>query len=275
MMLRLLAWLLPGLVAAGTALLIGCAQWPGGSADSGATPADRPDLVTASDETPARRRARIRLELAAGYFESDKATIALDEVKQAIAADPTFGDAFNLRGLIYMRLNDFALADDSFRRAVALNPRDANAMHNHGWLLCEQKRFAEADRMFAQAAAQPGYADKAKTLMTMGLCEVRAGQPAEAERILSKSYEIDPGNPITGFTLANLLYQRREYQRAQFYIRRVNNSDYATAESLWLGVRVERRLEDRVASQQLADQLRKRFPLSVERAALDRGAFDE
>lgn len=256
-------------------LLQACAGRSGTTPGSGDAAAERQDLVTASDEKPERRRARIRLELAASYFQGDKATIALDEIKQSLAADPTYGEAYNLRGLIYMRLGDFSLAEDSFRRAVALNPRDADAMHNHGWLLCQQKRYAEADTLFSLAVAQPTYGEKAKTLMTQGLCEVRAGQLALAEQTLAESYRLDPGNPITGYTLANLLFQRGEASRAQFYMRRINNGEYATAESLWLGIKVERRIGDQVAMGQLGDQLRKRFPLSTERAALDRGAFNE
>ena len=98
---------------------------------------------------------------------------------------------------------------------------------------------------------------------------------ADAERTLLESYALEPANPITGFTLANLLRQRGEWQRAQFYIRRVNNGEFATAESLWLGIKIERRLGDQTAVRQLADQLRKRYPLSAERASFDRGAFDE
>ena len=42
-----------------------------------------PQLVTESDESNARRRARLRMELAAGYFEHGQNTVALDEIKQA------------------------------------------------------------------------------------------------------------------------------------------------------------------------------------------------
>ena len=91
------------------------------------------DLVTPSDESEARRRARIRLELAANYFELGQTAVALDEVKQSLAADPSYADALNLRGLIFMRLNDLAQADDSFRRALALRGNDANLLHNYGW----------------------------------------------------------------------------------------------------------------------------------------------
>ncbi|WP_407704118.1 type IV pilus biogenesis/stability protein PilW [Xylophilus rhododendri] len=235
----------------------------------------RPELVTASDESPARRRARIRIELASGYFENDKTTVALDEVKQAIAADPDYAPAYALRGLIYMRLSDFDLAVDSFRRAVTLNPRDADTLHNYGWLQCQQRRYDEADRLFSQAANTPGYGNRAKTLMTQGICELRAGRNELAQTTLSAAYDIDPGNPIVGYTLANMQFQRGDVERARFYIRRVNNGEFANAESLWLGIRIERRLGDRVATAQLGEQLRKRFPQSREAASFERGAFDE
>jgi type IV pilus assembly protein PilF len=245
-----------------------------GCAATGADPGVR-DILTESDEPEARKRARIRMELAIGYFEQGQTNIALDELKQVIASDPTFPEAYNLRGLIYMRLNDNRQAEESFRRAVALNPRDANTLHNLGWLQCQQARYDEADRAFEQALSNPTYGGRAKTLMAQGLCQARAKRPADAERTLARAYELDAGNPIVGYNLANLLYARGELSRAQFYIRRLNNSEQANAETLWLGIRVERRLGDRVAMSQLADQLRRRFPQSRELASFERGAFDE
>ncbi len=252
--------------------LAACANGAGAVSGQGAPKAD---LVTESDEPDGRRRARIRLELAVGYFEEGQTTIALDELKQALTADPNFGDAYNLRGLVYMRLNDVRLAEESFRRSLALNPGDSNVYHNYGWLMCQQGRYAEASKFFAQALANPQYGDRPKTLMTEGLCQIRAGRPAEAEVSLTRSYELDAGNPITGFNLSTLLFQRGEFVRAQFYIRRLNNSEFANAESFWLGIKVERRLDNREAVQQLAGQLRKRFGQSPEMARYDRGAFDE
>ena len=232
-------------------------------------------MVTPSEESDARKRARIRLELASGYYGEGKTEIALDELKQVIATDPTFGEAYNLRGLIYMRLGDNREAEESFKRAVAMNPRDADTQHNYGWFLCQEGRYPDAQRAFDVAMANPMYAGRAKTLMTQGVCQARAGRLEDAERSLSRSYELDAGNPVTGYNLARLLYQRGDYARAQFYIRRLNNTELANAESLWLGVRVERRLNDQLAMRQLGDQLKKRFASSREAAAYDRGAFDD
>ena len=197
------------LAAMGLALLAGCAARPDGQPGAD----NRADMVTTSDEPEARRRARVRLELAVGYFEQGQTTVALDELKQALTSDPTFAEAFNLRGLIYMRLNDMRLAEDSFRRALALNSRDPDTQHNYGWLLCQQARYNESLQAFAQVLTNATYGGRAKTLMAQGLCQARAGQLGEAERSLARAYELDAGNPITGYNLSNLLYQRGELQR--------------------------------------------------------------
>jgi type IV pilus assembly protein PilF len=250
--------------------LSGCMSGPAGGLSNGSR-----DIMTASDEPEARKRARIRLELALGYFEQGQTTVALDELKQSLVADPAYAPAHNLRGLIYMRLNDFRIADDSFSRALALNPGDANVLHNLAWLQCQQRRWSESFRNFDQALADPQYGERAKTYRALGLCQARAGLAADAERNLLKSYEYEAGNPVTTFNLAVLLRARGDLVSAQFHLRRLNNSDLANAESLWLGIKVERELDNKEATQQLADQLLKRFPLSRESGAFQRRAFDE
>lgn len=240
----------------------------GSGADSGTT------VVTDTDENN-RRRARLRMELAAGYFEHGQTSVALEELKQVLAIDPGYADAYSLRGLVYMRLEDAAQAEDSFRRAVAINPRDANTRHNYGWLLCQQNRYGDAAQQFTAALALPGYTDRAKTLMTQGVCELKAGQRQQAERSLLQAYELDAGNPVIGFNLASVLAQREEWSRAQFYVRRVNNSPSANAETLWLGIKIERKLNNREAVAQLGGQLQRRFPQSREALAYERGNFND
>jgi type IV pilus assembly protein PilF len=57
-------------------------------------------------------------------------------------------------------------------------------------------------------------------------------------------------------------------------VARHNRLVAPSAESLWLAVRIERKLGERVAEQSFANQLRRRFPGSPEYQALQRGQFD-
>jgi type IV pilus assembly protein PilF len=262
-------WWLHLLVLAGALLALGGCAGGVGSTSNTAQP------VTESDEPEARKRARLRLELASGYFEQGQTTVALDEIKQSLSADPLYGPAYVLRGLVYMRLNDNRLAEDSFQRALQINPRDPDALHNYGWFACQLGRHAQAIEFFTRALASPVYGGQAKTYMAKGVCQTRMGQLAEAEGSFARSYELDAANPITAYNLSALLFRRGEDTRAQFYIRRLNNSEMSNAETLWLGIRVERRLGNTEALQQLAQQLGRRYPQSREWALYQRGAFHE
>ncbi|WP_311221602.1 MULTISPECIES: type IV pilus biogenesis/stability protein PilW [unclassified Acidovorax] len=251
-------------------LMSGCGT---ATTDQSAYAAD--PVVTPSDESEVRRRARIRLELAVNYFQMGQTTVALDEVKQAVATDPAFADAHHLMALVYMRLGNFAQAEESLRRAQGLKPGDPDIMHNFGWLQCQRQRYAESRQWFDRALAVPTYTARSKTLMSQGICLERSGDTAAAEQALTKAYELDAGSPVIGYSLASLKFRKGDAKQAQFYVRRVNNGEFANAESLWLGVRVERALKDSIAMRQLGEQLRKRFPDSRELLAYERGAFDE
>jgi type IV pilus assembly protein PilF len=234
------------------------------------------DIKTASDQTNADRLSNTRMELAAAYLGRGQPTDALDQVKQALQAKPDNPAAYGLRGLIYAALGDNEKADDSFHRAMQLAPHDPDLMHNYGWYLCQQRRFDDADAQFRLALAEPGYRQVSRSLLAEGVCNARAGKLAEAERTLSRAYELDPSNPTTAVQLADVLYLNGEYERARFYIRRVNGSqDLASAQTLWLAARIEHRLRQEQQVQALGNQLRDRFPQSPEALLFEKGKFDE
>jgi len=231
--------------------------------------------VTESNESQNRRRARLRLELASGYFNNGQSTVALDEIKQSLVADPAYAAAYVLRGLVYMQLNMYPLAEESFQRALQIQPLEPDALHNHGWLLCQQGRSAAAMERFDQVLALPAYADQAKTWRVKGICQMRMNLHDEAQASLLRSYAWDASHPVTAYNLAVLQYRKGDDVSAQITMRRLNNTDLANAETLWLGIRIERRLRNSAAVEQLALQLGKRFAPSAQWALYQRGAFDE
>jgi len=224
---------------------------------------ERADSKTSSDQTDAERRARVRLELAGLYLGRGQTDTALDEVKRAMAAKPDMPEAYSLRGLIYASMGDVRMAEESFQRALQLAPRDGDVMHNYGWFLCQQKRFPESDEQFGGALAQ-------------GVCQARAGRWQEAERSLVRSYELDPSSPVTAYNLSEVLMRRGEFDRARFYVARINAvPEFSTAQSLWLAARIERGLGNSQSVQDYGRKLRERFPQSNEALAFEQGRFDE
>jgi type IV pilus assembly protein PilF len=238
-------------------------------ADASATPAP-------PDAESLKRSAGVRLELASLYFGKGEYNTALNEVKLAIQANPEYGAAYNLAGLIYAALGNMSQADASFARALQINPRDGDTMQNYGWVLCQNKRYAEAEAQFQQALTQPNYRGTARTLRAMGLCQARDNRLADAEASLMRSYQIDPSSADTAVSLADVQYRRGQYERARYYVDRVNKSaEQSNAQTLWLGARIEYKLGNRPLAFGLGDQLRKRYPQSPEALAYEQGRFND
>jgi len=267
------SWLMAGLgLVATLGLLPGCATTGGGAAAARPTT----EVQTESDTTDAERRARVRMELAAAYFSRGQWNTALDEVKMALQAQPNLGDAYNLRGLIYASMGEPALAEESFKRALQVNPHDSDAMHNFGWFLCQRRRYPDAEVQFSAALAEPNYREAVRTYMAMGACQARNNQLDQAEKTLQKSYELDPANPTTALNLAEVLYRRGDFERARFYVRRVNSVEqFVSAQTLWLAARIENKLGQASQVKSLGVQLTNRFPQSSEALLYEKGRFDE
>ena len=105
---------------------------------------------------------------------------------------------------------------------------------------------------------------------------MRANRWADAERTLTRSFELDPANPVTAYNLSDVLLHRGELERARFYVGRINaQPELVSAQSLWLAARIERRLGNVQGVQDFGRKLQERFPESSEAAQFEKGRFDE
>jgi type IV pilus assembly protein PilF len=244
----------------------------------GTHPADDPALQSASsttgDESADRLRARIHTELAASYFDIGNVAVALEEVKEALRADRNFGPAYNVAGLVYAQLKEDRLAEESFQRALNINPADADAHHNFGMFLCQRKQEREAIRHFMMAVRNPLYAAPERSYVNAGVCARRSGDATGAAEYFLLALKVRPAQPQALYQMADLSYARGDYGEAKNFLNRLAQVAAPTAEMLWLGVRVERRMGDRNSEASYALQLRNKFPDSRETRALIAGQYE-
>lgn len=248
-------------------LLMGCVSNTSVKSDS--------DLATSYDKTDNQKRARIRLQLAIGYYQQGQMNVALDEVKLALQTDSEFADAYSMAGLIYMDLGETRLAEENFTRALRLAPNDPDLSNNYGWFLCQNGRAQQSIAYFESSIRNKAYQSPAKALNNAGTCSLILKDAVVAERYFNEAFRYDPGNPTTNTNLSRINYERGDFERARFYITRVTKADVLTAEVLWLAIKIERKMGDRASEASFVTQLRRRYPNSNEFAAYQRGAFNE
>jgi type IV pilus assembly protein PilF len=239
---------------------------PGGGAPLAGTP---------QNVSEQRRRASIRLELAAGYYQQGNYQQALEELRSALSTDPGYAQAYGMLGLVYMDMSDRVRAEESFQRALRLAPEDSELLNNYGWFLCQTERPRESIAQFQAALRDPLYQTPARPLHNAGICSMRAGDLKGAESYFDQSFRIDPRNPVAMYNLSEIYLKRGELERARFMSQRLLASYPPSPETLWLGIRVDRRAGDRDSVASLSVQLRRQFPSSREANLLQRGAFGD
>ncbi len=248
-------------------VLSGCASAPKPFPQMAQKPESTP-LNTSGEEANVRTRARVHTELAAGYFELRNMSIALDEVKQALKAEPRYGPAYNVAGLIYAELREDRLAQENFERALSIDPLDSDANNNYGRFLCDRKREREAMKYFFAALKNPLYQARENSYVNAGMCLRRSGDIKSAEDYFLRALQVRPTQPQALYHLADIDYARGNYGQAKQYVNRLEQLSNVTAEVLWLALRIERKLGDRNAEASYAQQLRRQFPDSKEARAL-------
>ena len=247
---------------AGIAVLAACAEQP-------VAPQLTPQAPATQQQADARTRADLHTQLGAGYYELRNFAVALEELNEALRADPNHGPAYNMLGLVYMELREDAAAEQNFERALRINPLDSDANNNYGWFLCQRKRHADGIKHFMTAVKNPLYQSPDKSFVNAGMCARDAGDDAAALQHFQRALALQPAQPQALFHLADLAFRRGEFPAAKSYLTRLNRAvPSLNAEVLWLALRVERRLGDREAEASYGLQLRRNFPNSREAQAL-------
>ena len=255
-------WIAAALLAAG------CASKPAAPPQA-APPAPAP--VKAQEATPAQR-ARIKTELATGYYERGQMDIALEELGNAKALDPGYAKTYDIYGLVYAMLGERAKAEENFQQALALAPGDSEVRENWGAYLCATGRARESLPEFEQVLKDPLYKTPEIALINAGKCSAALGDTKRAEDYLRRALGASPGNANAAYNLALLAYRDSRYGEARAWMRPVMQQASPSPEALFLGLCIERKQGgDREAERSYESQLRNRFPDSPEAKAMAGG----
>jgi type IV pilus assembly protein PilF len=227
---------------------------------------------TPSEDSHSYKSAKVHTELAGLYYQRGQYGIALDELKNAMNADSEYAPAYNVRALVHMALRENKDADADFRHSLSLDNSNSDAHNNYGWFLCQQNRAKEAIPQFMAAIKNPLYTTPGLAYLNAGLCSRKAGNNKDAEYFLQKSLQLQPDSAQTLFALADLSFANADYFAAKKYFADLSQkSDNLTAEQLWLGIRINRKIGDRNTAASYATQLRNRFPNARETQMLMHG----
>lgn len=202
------------------------------------------------------------VQLAAGYLQQGQMDAAKEKLDKALELSPDNPQANNVMALLQWRLRNNDSAERHFRRALASQAGSVNPdlQHNYGAFLCEHNRVDEAMTWFDRAIANPQYATPELANFNAGRCALKKPDRVAAERhfraALARNAQFAPAL----LAMARLSLESGQALSARGFLERYARAGPETAESLWLGVRIERALHNRNAEANYALRLRGKFP---------------
>ncbi len=253
----------------GGAMLAGCAGGPTPGTETSSTPVSQ--QVAIGD---ARQRAKAHTDLGMVYLREARLSVALDEARLAIEADAGYPLGHNLLGLVRMYLKDEKAAEESFTRALRLAPADPEINNDFGWFLCQSGRERQSLSHFEIASRSQLYSTPTKPLTNAGICSLSIRDDKGAEEFLLRALRADATNSDAQFLLADICYRTGRLSQAKNRLADVHRMSEPTAQTTWLGLRLERKLGDREEEMRYVNQLRRKFQESREYQLLMQGNYE-
>lgn len=233
-----------------------------------------PDAMASGVPKDVHTRAKLHTELGSMYFQGGNLIVALEELTIAISINPNYAQAYSTRGLVLYYIKELVSAEKDFQRALDLDAKDPEINNNYGWFLCQTGKEKESIAYFERAINNPLYQTPETAFLNAGACYIKLGDLASAEAYVRKNLLFSRDNPQALLQLAKISYLRGNYDAAREYLKKVVGQTDPGAETLWLSLRVERRLGDRSAESSLIAQLRRKYPDSLEYQEFLKGNFE-
>lgn len=222
---------------------------------------------------PEDKAADINLQLGVEYMRRGQNDIALNKLKKALKIDNNYADAHNAIAILYEHLGLDDDARQHYRKAVTFKPGDSDIHNNYGQFLCKHSQWDEADKHFLKALENPVYRTPEIPYTNAALCALRNKDSTKGETYLRQALEKNPKFPRALYQMAQLSYEQQHYQPARDYLQRYLEVAEHTPQSLWLGIRIERALNNTDAEASYTLLLRNQFPDSQETQLLNQSKW--
>ena len=208
--------------------------------------------------------ATANLNVGVEYMRQGDYEKALSRLERARDADPDYAPVYDMLGLLYQRMEQPLDAEKNFKRALKLNKNYSGTLNNYAQFLCQQGRVEEAEKNFRKVTSDPFYVAPEVAYTNLGTCVYKQGRVEEAESYFDKALSLNPEVPTALLQIAEIQYNRENYNAAGAYLDRFNKLSQPSPRSLWLGIRIKNELGDRDSVSSYALLLRNQYPESDE-----------
>lgn len=218
--------------------------------------------------------AQTNMALAIEYMKIGKLAESRDFIEKALSQDADNANVEMTAGLVYERLRETPKAERAYSRAYSTGKKDPNIVSAYAGFLCRTGKTEQGEKLFVEVASSPVYTTPEVAWVNAGVCARSAGDALDAEKYFTHALAIRPNTPEAMLQMGNLSFDRDDSATALDWVKRFLQSNPATPDVLWLGVRASRKLGDGSGAANYARRIQAEFPNSepalILRSGVDR-----
>ncbi len=211
-----------------------------------------------------KNAAKNRLDLGLQYLQQGDAVQAKYNLEKALSYDPRNPMIYAAIAYFHQSVGEMSQADASYQKALGMAPNNPDILNNYGTFLCSEKHYAKAQKMFLRAVAVPGYIKVASTYENAAVCAQSAGDTPQAKDYYRRALGYEPSNPTILLGLADISLQQKDLASARGYLARYGKDNLATADSLWLWVKLEEADDHPAGVHKYGAELMRKYPQSIQ-----------
>ncbi|WP_394392183.1 type IV pilus biogenesis/stability protein PilW [Shewanella woodyi] len=208
--------------------------------------------------------AQKRAQLGLTYLRKGNSQQAKYNLDKAVEFAPNIQDVHISMAYYYQTVGELENAEDSYRKAINARDASGDGLNNFGVFLCQQEKYKESEKMFLRAVKMPSYTRSGDSYENLGICSRKAGEIEKARKYFSTALRYNPRSGSTLLELTEIEIEEHNYLDARAQLARYHRVIAQSAESLTLGVEIERGLNDEEAAREFGILLLAKFPSSIE-----------
>ncbi len=211
-----------------------------------------PDFAAAAEK---------RLALGLGYVKRGLLERAKKNLLKAAEYAPDSGDVMYGLAYYYQTVLELETAESYYKKAIKLSPNNPDYLNAYGAFLCTSKKdYTNAVKFFLKAVEKPEYTAVAESYENAGFCTLETRDFETAGLYFQKAMTFNPRLTRPLYGLALMSFEEGRYNRAETYLLRFEGKSKPTADSLLLGYKIGRRLNDRFSMESYGEKLTQLFP---------------
>jgi len=222
--------------------------------------------VTTTNRVPINVEAayKKRIDLGMKYLSVGKRENARWQFNKALELDKNSAEAYQGLALVHLENGELQPSREAFQKALKFADGKNRSSINvsYGKYLMETGEQRKACDYFEKGGSDFDFSRRAEALYLAGKCAQKIGNTHRIKPAFEHALNLSPNYSAVLLELAEIYFTEGDYTSAKRNLDRFEARNSTTAQSLWLGIRIEKIFgnKDKEASYALA--LKNRHPYS-------------